>query len=421
LLKFVDFASRDGYLKKAFDVKKSATSILKILLILQLAYLLVINLALQLPLTQSVVNAIKPEKFHVSWDNAWSWYPFRVHATGIAANGQSRSQQWQFNAHSATGSIAITPLVFKRVWISDVRATDIDYRQRPRLKADKDYRELLPNYPEISGREITFAETAPRKSKRPWHLNIEDMQASGRHSYWIHQFRGTGEGIFKGDLSFETRGGPFSMSGEELDLRLDTLFVNRDQEVFKHAHVAGAVGFAPFVPRDNKGLELLRFLQIDVDVDVDANSLRFVSIFTQNFGGLKIDGSGKVDGRLRFDSGEVLEPTELAIIADDLWAGILGHSITGDGVVNMELGPDTGGLLELLVHSAEDAALVGQHHGRTASGPLINREKKAPHTERLTPRQQWCKLVLRGQLKRAAVSTGCCARRGGQRHVQADR
>ncbi|MGB1439735.1 MAG: hypothetical protein ACPG63_08165, partial [Luminiphilus sp.] len=51
----------------------------------ELVYLLVINAALQLPLTQSLVNKIRPEKFQVSWESAWSFYPFRVHARGIAA------------------------------------------------------------------------------------------------------------------------------------------------------------------------------------------------------------------------------------------------------------------------------------------------------------------------------------------------
>ena len=64
-----------------------------ILFLFEIFYLAVINLALSLPVTQSLINQIKPDKFAVSWENAWSWYPFRVHATGVSANGQTGSQQ----------------------------------------------------------------------------------------------------------------------------------------------------------------------------------------------------------------------------------------------------------------------------------------------------------------------------------------
>ncbi|MFW2367322.1 MAG: hypothetical protein ACN4GW_12950, partial [Desulforhopalus sp.] len=59
--------------------------IIKYLLIAEIIYLLLINVALNLPLTQTIVNSIKPEKFTVSWGRAWSFYPFRVHARTIFA------------------------------------------------------------------------------------------------------------------------------------------------------------------------------------------------------------------------------------------------------------------------------------------------------------------------------------------------
>ena len=115
------------------NMKTAAKRILTILVIAQLAYLLIINGALRLSITQDLVNKIKPEKFQVSWERAWSFYPLRVHAEGITANGQSRTQQWEVLATSGSGSIALLPLVLKDVYISDIEATDIDYRQRPRL------------------------------------------------------------------------------------------------------------------------------------------------------------------------------------------------------------------------------------------------------------------------------------------------
>ena len=69
------------------NFKALTKRILTILVIAQLAYLLIINGALRLSITQDLVNKIKPEKFQVSWERAWSFYPLRVHAEGITANG----------------------------------------------------------------------------------------------------------------------------------------------------------------------------------------------------------------------------------------------------------------------------------------------------------------------------------------------
>ena len=48
-------------------------------LLAELAYLVLFNMALHLPLTQTLINQIKPEKFSVTWEKAWTWLPFRVH------------------------------------------------------------------------------------------------------------------------------------------------------------------------------------------------------------------------------------------------------------------------------------------------------------------------------------------------------
>ena len=83
--------------------------ILKIVVGVELVYLILVNGLLQLQLTQDLVNKIRPEKFYVTWEQAWSWYPFRFHAEGIFANGQARTQQWEVTATAASGTRAARP------------------------------------------------------------------------------------------------------------------------------------------------------------------------------------------------------------------------------------------------------------------------------------------------------------------------
>jgi hypothetical protein len=222
----------------------------------EIIYVVLLNLALQLPLTQTLINQIKPEKFQVSWENAWTWYPFRIHVQGATANGQARSQQWEFDAGSVSASIDILPLIFKRVWINDVGATDINYRQRPRLKPDQDFSDVIAFFPPITGREITAAITTPKKKKRAWHVDIEDIRVDGDFSYWIYQFKGRARGVLEADLDIVSRGGLFSMTVSKVDLDLDTHYINGTREMFRQGVISGELGFAPFVPRENKGIKM---------------------------------------------------------------------------------------------------------------------------------------------------------------------
>ena len=323
---------------------------LKIVVMVELVYLALVNGLLNLPLTQDVVNMIRPDKFHVSWDRAWSWYPFRVHARGIAANGQSRSQQWQLSTPAASGSIAVLPLILKRVWVSDVDAIDIDYRQRPRLKPDKDYSALLPHFPEIENRKIVPALTTPRKKKRPWRIAIDNARVSGTHSFWIFNFRGGGDGSMLADLTYETRGGPFSLDGRRLDLQLAPLYLNGEREVFGRASVRGDLGFAPFVPREHKDITLLQFLLLDAEIDLDANSLAFINVFTAGAGGAQVDGSGRVSGRLVSDRGQVLPGTDLTVQARDLAVKFAALNIAGEGEIDVVADAATPEQIQLNFH-----------------------------------------------------------------------
>ncbi len=340
------------------------------LVVAELAYLALFNTALQLPLTQTVVNMVRPEKFHVSWERAWTWYPFRVHAEGIRANGQSRTQQWELSTPRASGSIRLLPLLLKRVWINNVTTVDVDYRQRPRLKPDKNYSARLEFFPEISDRVIQPAETGPRKKRRPWHLAMKNISASGQHSVWIYEARTRLEGQARADLSYQTRGGPFSLDAREIDLQVERLLLNNDREVFREGRFSGELAFAPFVPRENKGLSVLAFLILDLAVDARVDSLAFINVFTLSFEGLIVDGNGRVDGRLRYDQGDLLPGTDLLVDADDLRVALLDHRIKGDGIIGLDMtgaGEDAFRLLfefqDLEVIQAEEnhPVLVGQH------------------------------------------------------------
>ena len=314
--------------------------ILMSLLALELGYLVLVNGALQLQITQDLVNKIRPEKFYVSWERAWSWYPFRVHAEGIFANGQARTQQWEVTAISASGSISVLPLILKHVYLSDLQAESIDYRQRPRLKADIDYSDRLAYFPEIKGREIVPVDTAELKKKRPWKIHMNDLQAKGEHRFWVYNIQGTASGPAKGNLYTETRRGAFWLDVEQFELDLGPAFLNGNAEAFRGGSAAGSLGFSPLVRAENPGRRMLRFGYLDADLDLAVDSLDFINMLVGNLGNFNITGAGQVQGHLSISDGFVRAGTQLTATANNLGVDMYDISVLGKGVVSIHT-PET--------------------------------------------------------------------------------
>ena len=326
--------------------KKWLKRVVLLVVAVELAWLVLVNFLLFLPFTQTAINAIRPEKFYIEWEGAWSWYPGRVSVWNAMANGNSRSQMWQVEVGSVSGSIALLPLILKRVNVDGVSGADISFRLRPRLKPGRDYSRIEEWFPSIEGRRVTPAVTAPRKKKRPWRVSVGEIRGEGPLDYWIYHVRGQSEGWAEGGLSYVSPGGELELDVRAFDLALGRHTVG-DEEMFGDGRLAGTMGFAPFVPRESKGLPMLGFLRLDVEVDIDANDLRFVRLFVLNFEQMRVDGEGRVRGRVRYDRGEVLDGTDLDIKARDLLVDVPGHRIGGKGDVDLARGPETDGSMTL--------------------------------------------------------------------------
>lgn len=340
--------------------------IVSIILAAELAYFILFNLALQLPVTQTWLNRLKPEKFHIAWENAWTWYPFRFHFRNASGNGQSRSQQWEFETKAVSASIDVLPLVFKRVWIDHVRVSDTRYFQRPRLKPDRDYSGLIPFYPPISGREINDAVATPLKSKRPWHVDIGDIRLDGQFSYWVQRFQGQARGTLRAELDAVSRGGLFSIRVPEIDLELGRHISGDAQEIFRHGSLSGSVAFLPFVPRENRGKKILQYLLIDADLGVGMDNLDFIDPLISKYRHLGLSGTGLVDGHLHMEKGNVLTGTDLSVRAGKLSLDLVSHRVVGNGAIRIAAGEDNPDRLHLDVRF--DDMVINQEGG---AQPLV--------------------------------------------------
>jgi hypothetical protein len=327
--------------------------------VLELVYVVLGNLALRLPMTQTLLNKIRPDKFEVTWDEAWTWYPFRVHARGVFANGQSRRQQWQLELPEGSASISLLPLLLKRVNLHDIRGRDVVYFQRPRLRPDNDYADRREFFPPISNRELNDAEPLPT-GKRPWTVSVSDARVSGTHTVWLYQVSGVIEGDLRCDFKYRTRGGPFSLDNGKADVVIDRIVIQGDADALKGFAVNGAIGFAEFVPRQHKGVAALPYLTLDANVSGDVDSLAFLNLYLRHFEGMHLEGRGHVEGRLNFARGTLLAGTRLDVDAPELSLELLDHRASGSGTVQLDVrteAPDT------LAVSVQFRELIAQRIG----------------------------------------------------------
>jgi len=345
-------------------------------LLIEAGWLLVVNGLLHVPLTQELVSAIRPEKFRIRWESAWTVVPFQVSLRGAFANGNSKRQMWQVEVDRVSGFINPVPLLWKRVSLHGVSGRDVDYRQRPRPRPDRDYSAHEAWFPEIEDREVKPADLSPFRKGRPWHIHLGSVAVEGRLDYWVYQLHGVADGRLAGGLDYETRGGPLRLDLDDVALDLGPQRFSGDRFVFEQARVEGAFGFAPFRPREERGVALLRPMHFDVDVRVDLESLAFLNLFLLDFKEFSVDGSGEVVGRLRYDGGEVRPGTDLAVAARNLEVELMEHLIEGMGTVSVRMGEATGGQMtldfyygDLRVRNPEDGVLLaGQGLRLTASG-----------------------------------------------------
>jgi len=320
----------------------------------EIVYLIVANLALNLPLTQTLLNEHKPDKYRVHWERAWSWYPLRIHARGVSANGQTRSQQWQAEAPAAAASVALLPLLQRSVRVFNVQAQDVTYYQRPRPRPDKDYARVREFFPPIQDRVLEDKPPAApaQKKGQGWRIIVNDIHVRGDHQLWVYQMQGRLSGDLHADVSYQTRGGPFSLSNGEVDLVIASLVINRDWELSRQGMLKGTLEFLPFVPREHRGIKSLAFLMVDADVATDVNSLEFLNFYLSALHGLSIDGAGRLAGHVHYEAGRLYPPTELTVSAPELALNMQSYRAGGSGDVSIRVDADNADKLDLNIRFA---------------------------------------------------------------------
>ena len=315
-------------------MKRLFISVVVILAIVEVVYLAVVNVVLNLPATQTYMNQLRPDRIVYHWDRAWSWFPFSLHATNLTINGQSWSQQWQMSSPSASASLELLPLFAKTVHFTGLEATDLAVRFRPRPSPDRDDADLRQYYPTIPGRDPNLA-ADPAPSQTPgWKLVFDIAQIRGKNDVWLTATRMTLVGEAGGTITKQNQNGPLSISDGRADAKL-TSFTIAGRKVTDEGSINGSFDFATFLPQKNRGLKVLAFLTLDTDIDLPVEGLDFLDFFLSEVSNMKLAGNGGVRGHIAYDKGNLAAGTDLTITADSLAADLAPYATTGAGEVTV--------------------------------------------------------------------------------------
>ena len=314
-------------------------------IILELLYVLVFNVALHLEVTQKMINKIKPEKFQITWQKAWTPYPFKVFMEALSVRGASSSRKWKVEVQSASAYLSLLPLLEHRVRVYGIDAEDVDYFQRPVKvspeKADMEiyFAPMQSTEPtSVSEKSTEHKKKKAKKAKKVWKIDLDNIVAKGEHSFWIGHAKADFIGdVNVGHMRIETKKGPLSIEEGRIDVLMSRLQVGQEKKMLTQSKIKGSVHVDPVVFSQNKGMKMLSFFSFDIDIHTQMGNLDVLDIYLHRFKKANLEGKGTLEGHINFKKGKLLPTTDIKVTADDLALVVRDYRIEGQGEVKAKV------------------------------------------------------------------------------------
>lgn len=362
--------------------------VVAIVALIGVAYLVLINAALNLPATQALFNRTQGGKIAIHWDRAWSIVPFRLHIEGLRVTGQSWSQQFDVSAPSVSGAIDVPSLFAQTLRFNDLETGNLIVRFRPRPRADKDDKDLRPFYPEIPGMDPKLAADPVPTQSPGWLVELDIASIGGSNDLWFGANRMTLVGEASAQIVRQNKHGPLTITDGKLDLALPSFSV-AGKEVSQGGSLTGTFAIASFLPQENRGVKVLPFLSLDADIDLPITGIDFLNFFLNSAADLTVGGNGRLKGHVAYAKGVFTPGADITLEAEQLRVDLPPYSVSGVGTVQAAVAAATADTLNAhftfstisAVHEPSSAAMFkGENIGiaverSTIILPDLNPEK----------------------------------------------
>ena len=294
------------------------------------AYLVLANLFLN-TLLGPLANR-RPDAFQASWGPAYTLFPGHVVARDLQLRGQVRDIAWDVQAASASGRVALLPLLRKEVRIPSVVATGVGGGAR---HVDR-HREPPP----------------PREGG--WTLLFERIASDSLRRGYFDELVLEGDGTATFGFSKQLRGGPMQVF--ESSVRFDGARVLADgTRLLDGASLGGNFSIARHRREQAPGLRKLLLTDGKLDLDAEGASLRGYFDPQGRFRVAVTPGGGRLQARLVMDDGVLQPGGSMVWTAPVHGTGLTGNALDDALRLEVHVGEDIG--LRLQVPQREGGAL----------------------------------------------------------------
>jgi hypothetical protein len=296
-----------------------------------MAFTLALNFALPL-----VINR-RPERIYVHYRAAWMIVPGRLEVRGLTVRGQGRRDQWLLELDDASAEIDLPALQDRTLHVTSLAVEGGGYRYRRRVKEGATPNPTTPDIPGFTNPPNPAPEDIYPKGV-PWRVEVDSAEVEGIRELWLEDYRFAGQSRAKGGVSL----GGAEVGGKlELDLGGSQMFLGgapvADEMTGSIAvdveHLDRKVGLT----RDSVGAVKAR-----ASMDTHVQNFDFLDFYLEKVPWLHLVGTGHVTIDASLADGRLTDGSTLRADTRDLAVSFLGYSITGDAVVQFDVGPVDG-------------------------------------------------------------------------------
>ena len=299
------------------------------MVLLEIIYLVVFNVALNTTFAQNRVNNIEPEKFQLQWGSAWTPYPTRVHMEKLTAKGRSGSKEWQVDVDTASASLSLLSLMGHKIKVCNIELGNITYAQQQLEESDASTQLTGTQRGETSKTTIE----AMDKSSDPWHVDLRGVRVHGHHTVETSQFKGELDGDIDTDLALSTKNGLLSVKNGKINIVINTLKNHKAQEILKQGKIESIFKISPVAFREKRRGELLKYLALDSAITAQMENLDIFNTHLERSRKIQLSGKGALESQIHLSKGKLLPGTKLQIDARKLSVIKRDYLVRGEGKV----------------------------------------------------------------------------------------
>lgn len=346
--------------------RKRAYIVTGFVLSVVLTYPVVGNVLLSTGMLEQIISK-KPEKLKLAWKKAWTLFPGRIHVEGFDLDIHSKKKnRIQVKIDQAVLNLSLFALIDKTVDIQYAEADGlvVMHTKPPKpveqensseapgkipdpqspttesvsIEENKDSSEGAGN---TSDSQSPAAEPAsseegkaslPKKHKRPWIVQLENVSASNVKRVQFNKFKLIGQGELKDyAMRLVTKGGPLRIDNINLNMKAVSPDPTNIEEKF--SQIRAELRMAENIPKQNKGKKLLKFISGRVEVAGDAGSIEFISVLLGDKFNLNVSGAGKLHMLMIAEDGELMHGSELDFDSEYFEIDFLNFHASGNGKI----------------------------------------------------------------------------------------